>query len=162
MVKFVAEFTTNHMGNLNVAIEMAKKANEAGATHIKMQKKDVENFYSGEKLSTQFDSPYGHTYYEYRKMFEWDEEQWDIFDKHCPLPWFVTVQDEASLDFMLKYDLPMYKIASTNARNWHFIDTIVSKIPKDKEIVISVAGSTEEEIRQAVDSLQGFKKIYVV
>ena len=46
---FVAEFTTNHMGNLNLLLKMAESAKYAGADYIKMQKKNVETFYTKEK-----------------------------------------------------------------------------------------------------------------
>ena len=44
MINFIAEFTTNHMGNLNVLLRMVEKAAEAGCSLIKMQKKDVKTF----------------------------------------------------------------------------------------------------------------------
>ena len=59
MADFVAEFTTNHMGNLNVLLRMVERAVWAGCSYIKMQKKDVESFYSKEKLDSLFESPYG-------------------------------------------------------------------------------------------------------
>ena len=52
MTDFVAEFTTNHMGNLNVLLRMVERAVWAGCSYIKMQKKDVESFYSKEKLDS--------------------------------------------------------------------------------------------------------------
>ena len=55
--KFICEFTTNHMGNLNILLEMVKKAHETGADYIKMQKKDGDTFYSSEKLNMKFKSP---------------------------------------------------------------------------------------------------------
>jgi sialic acid synthase SpsE len=41
MVIFVAEFTTNHMGNLNLLLKMVEKAKYAGVDYIKMQKKNL-------------------------------------------------------------------------------------------------------------------------
>ncbi len=41
---FVAEFTTNHMGNLNLLLKMAESAKYAGADYIKMQKKMLKPF----------------------------------------------------------------------------------------------------------------------
>ena len=38
MPEFIAEFTTNHMGNLNVLLRMVEEAAACGATYIKMQK----------------------------------------------------------------------------------------------------------------------------
>ena len=79
--KFVAEFTTNHMGNLNVLLRMAERAAEAGCDLIKMQKKDVESFYSQAKLDAPYESPYGHTYRDYRSIFEFGVEDFGRFDR---------------------------------------------------------------------------------
>ena len=68
MTGFVAEFTTNHMGNLNVLLRMVEGAAAAGCSLIKMQKKDVDSFYSAEKLASPYESPYGKTYGDYRQI----------------------------------------------------------------------------------------------
>lgn len=151
--EFVAEFTTNHMGNLNVLLRMVDKAAEAGADLIKMQKKDVERFYDKEKLDSKYMSPYGKTYRDYRSIFEFEKKDFDLFDAKCRergIGWFATAQDETALRFMLDYDLPGYKIASTNSRNYDFLRQIAENVPEDRFIVISVAGSTFEEIEQAL------------
>src|SRR5688572_29339755 len=99
MVEFVAEFTTNHMGNLNALLRMVDHAAEAGADFIKMQKKDVETFYPKDKLDAPFKSPYGRTYRDYRTMLEFGEDDFDRFDVRCrdrAIPWFCTVQDQQS------------------------------------------------------------------
>ena len=112
-MKFTAEFTTNHLGNYNLLIDMLHKAKEAGATFVKMQKKDVNSFYSEEKLKSPYKSPYGKTYGEYRKIFEFDKIQFDMFDAECKkinMPWFTTVQDELSIDFMKDYNIDIFKV----------------------------------------------------
>ena len=73
-MKFTAEFTTNHLGNYNLLISMLHKAKETGATFVKMAKKDVESFYSKEKLNSPYKSPYGNSYRDYRKIFEFDKK----------------------------------------------------------------------------------------
>jgi len=156
MTVFVAEFTTNHMGNLNVLLRMVERAVWAGCSYIKMQKKDVESFYSKEKLESPYESPYGRTYRDYRTMFEFGEEDWDRFDHACRelgVEWFCTAQDIPSLHFMLRYDLPCYKIASSNARDRGFLEEMARIIPHDKTIVMSVGGST---LQQVEDSLKIF------
>ena len=147
--RFVAEFTTNHMGNLNVLLRMTERAAAAGCDLIKMQKKDVESFYSREKLDAPYESPYGHTYRDYRSLFEFGPEDLERFDRRCRdlgVGWFVTVQDLPSLTEMLAYDLPVYKVASSNARNHVFLAEVARQVPRDRELVISVAGSTLAEI----------------
>lgn len=156
MTKFVAEFTTNHMGNYNVLEEMVYKAKEAGADFIKMQKKDIETYYSKEKLDRLYESPYGKTYRDYRKIFEFGKIDFSRFDRLCRklgIPWFSTVQDIKSLEFMLNFNLPKYKIASSSARDWEFVYELDKQVPYHSEIVISVGGSTLREIRKLVNVL---------
>jgi len=163
-IKFVAEFTTNHMGNKNVLLRMVEKAAWAGCTYIKMQKKDVETFYKKEKLDAPYASPYGSTYRDYRSIFEFDAEDYAVFDqkcRECNIKWFTTVQDIPSLGQMLKYDHELYKVASTNSRNVEFLQEVSKSVPEDKGIVISVAGSTLDEI-EATLNIFPKHKIYVL
>ena len=153
-MEFVAEFTTNHMGNLNVLLRMVEAAAWAGADIIKMQKKDVETFYSQEKLNSSYESPYGKTYRDYRSIFEFDHDDYQRFDARCKaenIGWFSTIQDKPSYEFMARYDMPIYKVASINARNHEFLKATADHIPVDKRIVISVAGSDLRQIEQAIE-----------
>jgi len=162
MTHFIAEFTTNHMGNYNVLEEMARKAKEAGADFIKMQKKNIETYYTQEKLDQPFRSPYGKTYRDYRKIFEFSMEDFQRFDRLCKdinIPWFTTVQDIKSLKEMLRFNLPMYKIASSSARDWKFLQIISKLIPITREIVVSVGGSTLEDVKAILDHLPRHKII---
>lgn len=152
---FVAEFTTNHMGNLNVLLRMVDRAAEAGCDLIKMQKKDVGTFYSREKLDASYTSPYGQTYRDYRTVFEFEREDFARFDARCRqrgVGWFATVQDPPSLEFLLGWDLPYYKVASSNARNRPLLDEVARRVPRDKGIVVSVAGCTFAEIEATLSA----------
>ena len=161
MTQFVAEFTTNHCGNFNLLLEMATKAKEAGANYIKMQKKDIESYYSEDKLNRFYLSPYGKTYRDYRKIFEFDNWQFNIFDQKCKdlkIKWFATIQDIPSLEFMLEYKLPKYKIASSSARDYEFLEEVSKLVPKRSEIVVSVGGSTLYEVEKVLTAL-GERKV---
>lgn len=150
---FVAEFTTNHMGNLNVLLRMTERAHAAGCDLIKMQHKDVERFYTREKLDAAYPSPYGRTYRDYRTLFEFGRQDYDRFDRRCRelgVGWFATVQDLTSLGFLLGYDLPLYKVASSNARNAEFLAEVARQVPREAGIVLSVAGSTLPEVERAL------------
>ena len=141
--KFICEFTTNHMGNLNILLEMVKQASKTGADFIKMQKKDIESFYSKEKLDSLYKSPYGKTYRDYREIFEFKKRDFDIFNDEClkyDIEWFATAQDFASLKFLLDYNLSMYKIASCNSDNIEFLRDCSKEIPSGKTVVVSCAG----------------------
>mgnify|MGYP006086356567 FL=1 len=158
-MKFTAEFTTNHLGNYNLLIDMLHKAKEAGATFVKMQKKDVNSFYSEEKLKSPYKSPYGKTYGEYRKIFEFDKIQFDMFDAECKkinMPWFTTVQDELSIDFMKDYNIDIFKVASVNSHNKKFLHKFRDTIGKEKTIVISVAGKTLKQIEETINFFKDY------
>ena len=162
---FVAEFTTNHMGNLNLLLKMTEKAGELGCDYIKMQKKDVNTFYTPEKLSRPFKSPYGQTYGEYRNIFEFDKEDTKRFDTACnkaDIKWFATVQDIPSLQFMQEFNPHMYKIASTNISNNALIHEMVASIPNDEKVIISTGGATLSEIEKTLTLLSSFKDIFIL
>lgn len=163
MVIKVAEFTTNHMGNLNILFRMAEKAKEAGATIIKMQKKDVETFYSPEKLNSKFDSPYGSTYRDYRSIFEFELEDFKRFDAKCielGIPWYTTIQDIPSIKFFVdNFNLPMVKIASCNSKNEKLLHTIKEAFP-GKPVVISIGGTELNSVLDTVD-LFNDRQIYI-
>jgi N-acetylneuraminate synthase len=164
-IRFVAEFTTNHLGNFNLLIKMAEKAADAGCSLIKMQKKDVYSFYTPEKLNTPYESPYGKTYAEYREIFEFDGSDFQKFDRSCKahgIPWFATVQDIPSLEFLLNFDLGIYKVASVNIRNSDLVSAITSNVPKDREIIFSTGGGTIKEIECILKKFTDYKKITIL
>lgn len=154
----VAEFTTNHLGNLNLLMRMVDAAATAGCDLIKMQKKDVASFYSPEKLATRYDSPYGRTYRDYREVFEFDREDFLRLDEHCRarnVRWFATAQDVPSLAFLLEFHPPLIKVASCNARNVPFLKEVAVTVDPAVPLVVSVAGSTLDEIERVVDLYAG-------
>jgi len=165
-IEFHADCAINHLGNLNLLLRMVEKATWAGVHAIKIQRKDVATFYPTEKLNELVSNvlPYGKTYGEYRSTFEFDMEQLGIFDRACRkvgLPWYATIQDEVGLTMFGAFDLPMYKVPSCDARNKPFLEVIHSVLPKDKLIVMSVAGSTLSEIAESLDIFSG-RRVYLL
>lgn len=150
---FVAEFTTNHLGNFNLLMRMLETATGAGCDIIKMQKKDVDTYYSAAKLDGKYSSPYGKTYRDYRTTFEFSRDDFERFDQKCKdaaVPWFCTVQDIPSLHVMLSFDLPMIKISSSNVGNSDLLQEVRRSVPETCKIVLSVAGLTLSQINQAL------------
>lgn len=154
----VAEFTTNHLGNLNLLLQMVDAAAAAGCDLIKIQKKDVETFYSPEKLAAPYDSPYGQTYRDYRQVFEFGYDDFVRFDARCRaagVRWFATAQDVLSLEFLLQFDPPMIKVASCNARNVPFLKTVAETVAPSLPLVVSLAGSTVHDVERVVELFAG-------
>lgn len=152
-IETVAEFTTNPMGNFHLLMRMLEAAALTGCDYVKMQKKDVEHFYSPEQLSRHYPSPYGTTYRDYRSIFEFTRDEFDRFDRRCKQlgqKWFSTAQDIPSLEFLLPYDLGLYKVASSRCKDLAFLRDFASIIPRRAGVVLSVAGADLGEIEQAL------------
>ncbi len=104
-------------------------------------------------MDSEYISPYGKTYRDYRSLFEFSKEDFLRFDKKCKelnIKWFTTIQDIPSMYEMLEFDLPMYKVASCNGNNKEFLNAVKLNVSKDKTLVISVAGRTLNEIEGIV------------
>lgn len=164
-VELIAEFTTNHLGHLGLLLRMVRAAKAAGADWIKMQAKDVETFYTQEKLDRPYASPFGTTYRDYRTAFELSDDEWSTFDEYCNLngiPWFCTIQDLPSLHYMLGWELPRYKVASSNARNIPFLKEVAANVPRECEVVLSVGGSTLPEIESALSVFGNHRRVWLL
>lgn len=182
MPEIVAEFTVNHCGNLNLLLRMVEEAAKAGADSIKMQKKDVEGYYTQAKLDTPYESPYGHTYRDYRTLFEFERhDDWHALDRTCTtnhLPWFATVQDKPSLTFLYTPWRQCtwgprgsycgtawkrrWKVASSNARKRDFLQWLAAEIPTTDEIVVSVGGSLPTDIEDTLRHFDKHRRIYLL
>ena len=162
-VLIVAEFTNNHLGDLNRLLKMVEKAKEAGADLIKVQKRDVDTFYTKEKLNSYYWSPFGKTLGDYRRGVELDEEQFHQLDEKCQeleIGWFCSVLDFPSFKLINKFSPSLIKIPSTisNHKNFHKEIAEVYQGP----IVVST-GFTEQTYEQHVlETFNGNEKIYLL
>lgn len=137
-VLVVAEFTNNHVGDPNRLVRMVQLAKESGADIIKIQKRDVDTFYTFEELGKPYSSPFGKTLGEYRNAVELDVNMIELLNNECiknEIPWFASVLDWNSYEFMMQFDLPLIKLPSTisNHRNYllkirdnYFNDLVIS------------------------------------
>ncbi len=123
-VLIVAELTNNHLGDASRLTQMVELAKEAGADLIKVQKRDVDTFYSREKLSSYYWSPFGKTLGDYRRGVELDEAKLQVLDEKCrslDIGWFCSVLDFPSFETIRKFSPRLLKIPSTisNHREFH-------------------------------------------
>lgn len=163
-ILIVSEFTTNHMGNMNLLLRMVEETKKANASIIKMQKKNVETSYSPEKLNMPYSSPYGKTYKDYRTLFEFNKEDFQRFNSKCikeNIPWFITIQDKQSLDFIKDFEenIPFIKVASINIKNKDFLNYL--KKNTNKPLVLSTGGSNIEDIDYLVSFFDD-RKIFIL
>lgn len=126
-VLVTAELTTNHFGDRNRLERMARSARAAGADLIKVQKRDVESFYSPEQLESKYVSPFGTTFRDYRHALELSTDDFQFLDKLCTdlgLRWFASILDEPSFRFMQQFDLDLVKLPSTISEHTEYLEHV--------------------------------------
>ncbi|WP_062210090.1 N-acetylneuraminate synthase family protein [Demequina oxidasica] len=116
VVEITAEITTNHFGDRERLEKLVRAAHEAGADWVKVQKRDVNSFYSAKQLAAPYVSPFGTTFGEYRHALELDRDDFAYMDDLCSslgIRWFASVLDQPSFEFMVEMGAPLLKLPST-------------------------------------------------
>lgn len=115
-VEITAELTTNHFGDRDRLDRMIRAARAAGADYVKLQKRDVETFYTREQLASPYVSPFGRTFGDYRRQLELDRDDFAFVDDLCRelgIRWFASVLDKPSFDFIRQFEPELIKLPST-------------------------------------------------
>jgi len=151
-VYIVAEIGINHNGDLETALRMIDAAVHAGVDAVKFQKRTPEICTPPEQQTQMRETLWGYiTYLEYRHKVEFNREGYQKIDRYCKekgIPWFVSVWDEPSADFMEKFNTPVYKIPSASLTD-HALLRHVRRT--SKPVILSTGMSTLEQIRAAVE-----------
>jgi N-acetylneuraminate synthase len=149
----VAEIGINHNGSLDTAKELIKVSSDAGCDAVKFQKRTVEVVYTPEELTRPRENPFGPTNGDLKRGLEFGLEEYQEIDQYCKelnIDWFVSCWDEASVDFIEKFNPPCYKIASASLTD----DDLLRHHRKyERPIILSTGMSTMEEIEHAIEVL---------
>jgi N-acetylneuraminate synthase len=149
----VAEIGINHNGDINIAKKLIEAAAMAKCNAVKFQKRTVEVVYSAEELARPRESPFGTTNGDLKYALEFGEEEYAEIDRYCKqnkITWFASCWDEQSVDFIAKFDVPCYKIASASLTDDSLLRHIRSK---GRPVLLSTGMSTLEQIDHAVEVL---------
>jgi pseudaminic acid synthase len=151
----VADLSTNHNQQLELAVETIRAAKRAGADAIKLQT------YTPDTITIDCDNEYfsdilkgtiweGQKLYDlYKTAFtpwEWHEELFRIAREEG-LICFSSPFDKTAVDFLEQFNPPAYKIASFEIRD---IPLIEYTAQKGKPMIISTGIATLEDIELAV------------
>jgi N-acetylneuraminate synthase len=149
----VAEIGINHNGDLKLAKGLIDVAVAAGCQAVKFQKRTVDVVYSKAELDRPRDSPFGTTNGELKRALEFGAIQYGEIDSYCKskgIVWFASPWDEASVDFLERFNVPCHKIASASLTD----DKLLLHIRATrKPIILSTGMSTMEQIDHAVEIL---------
>jgi sialic acid synthase SpsE len=143
-VKVVAELTTNHFGDRGRLERMVRAAKAAGADFVKVQKRDVESFYSADQLDAPYRSPFGETFREYRNQLELDPDDFIFLSELCKsigIEWFASSLDLPSYHFLMEVGSSMIKLPSTISEHTAYLASVAKTC--DRPIVLST-GMTDK------------------
>jgi N-acetylneuraminate synthase len=149
----IAEIGINHNGDLDIAKRLISVAIAAGCNAVKFQKRTVEVVYSAEELARPRESPFGATNGDLKHALEFGQSEYEEIDAYCKavnIAWFASCWDEQSVDFINRFDVPCYKIASASLTDHQLLRHTRAR---GKPLILSTGMSTVAEIDHAVEVL---------
>ncbi len=162
-VELVAEITTNHFGNFDRLKSLILGAKKAGANSIKLQKRNVETFYSKQKLNEKYKSPFGTTFRDYRNALELSEKQILNINKFCKeidIGCFYSVLDIHSFKQILNLNHKRIKLPSTISNHKDYINYVFNNF--SHEIVVSTGMTNQSYVDYILDQKKNYKKLYLL
>jgi N-acetylneuraminate synthase len=149
----VAEIGINHNGDVDIAKKLVDAAALGGCNAVKFQKRTVNVVYTAEELAKLRESPFGQTNGDLKRGLEFGEAEYQEIDRYCrskKMLWFASCWDEASVDFIDRFDPPCYKIASASLTDDQLL---VHHRRYGRPLILSTGMSTLEQIDHAIEVL---------
>lgn len=149
----IAEIGHNHQGCLKKCLNLFDKAKEAGASAVKLQKRNnkilfTKNYFNQPYISK---NAYGPTYGLHRQALELSVKDLKKLKQHAKeigIIFFATPFDISSADILADLDMPAFKIASGDITNHPLIERIASF---HRPIILSTGGATLEDVKKATE-----------
>lgn len=153
-VYIIAEIGINHNGSVENALKLIEGACKAGCDAVKFQKRTPELCVPRDQWEIERDTPWGRIpYIEYRRKVEFGFEEYFEIDSYCKekgIDWFASPWDEEAVNFLEKFKLPLYKLASASLTDFNLLKRLKAT---GRPIMLSTGMSTIEEIQDAVSFL---------
>jgi pseudaminic acid synthase len=157
----IAEMSGNHNQSLDRALEIVDAAAEAGAHGLKIQtytadtmtiKHDKGLFYIDDPNSLWHGRTLYDLYEEAHTPWDWHKPIFERARSKGMIP-FSTPFDDSSVDFLEELDVPVYKVASFENKDWPLLKKIAST---GKPVIMSTGASTLSEISESVAVLKEY------
>jgi sialic acid synthase len=150
----IAEVGHNHQGSLQKARELFREAKLAGASAVKLQKRNNRGLYTKVAYDRPYDNEnsFGDTYGEHREFLEFGLDVYAELKSYAAdlgIDFFATAFDFDSADFLASLDVPAYKIASGDVKSTPLIRHVASF---GKPVIISTGGARLDEVRRAYEA----------
>jgi pseudaminic acid synthase len=156
-VMYIAEVSANHLGSLERAKEIVRRAGMAGATAVKFQTYTADTMtldISGFSIGVEHELWGGKNLYElYEEAhtpWDWHNELFDLTRQLGMVP-FSSPFDLTAVEFLETLDAPMYKIASMETGDHRLIRAVAET---GKPLIISTGATEWNEIVEAVEIVE--------
>jgi N-acetylneuraminate synthase len=150
----VAEIGINHNGSLEIAKSLIHTAVKSGVDAVKFQKRTPELCVPPDAQKHMRETPWGYiSYLEYRNRVEFGLNEYREIDRYCKqegVPWFASVWDEPSVDFLRQFDPICFKIPSASLTDRSLLHHARET---GMPIILSTGMSTMQQIKSAVNEL---------
>lgn len=147
----IAEIGINHNGDMSICKELIDVAVEAGCDAVKFQKRDLDQVYTQEFLSSPRESSWGTTQREQKAGLEFGENEYREIDQYCcekGIEWFASAWDLDSQEFLRQFDCKYNKVASAMI----VYEPLLKKIAEEgRHTFISTGMTGYEDIQKAID-----------
>lgn len=162
-VQITAEITTNHFGDRGRLERLIRASKAAGADFIKLQKRDVETFYTADQLSSPYVSPFGSTFGDYRRALELDKDDFRWVDELCRqlgIRWFVSILDQPSFEYMMDLEPELVKIPSTISEHTDYISYVSANYKGP--LVLSTGMTDQNYERWILETFADQERVYLL
>lgn len=155
----IAEMSGNHNQSLDKALEIVDAAADAGAHALKIQTYTADTMtIPSDKGLFYIDDPNslwkGKTLHDLYQVaytpWEWHKPIFDRAKERGLIP-FSTPFDATSVDFLEQLDVPVYKIASFENKDWPLLKKVAQT---GKPVIMSTGASTLSDIASSVGILR--------
>jgi N-acetylneuraminate synthase/sialic acid synthase len=151
----IAEIGHNHQGDVEKCKQLFREAKAAGASAVKLQKRDNRSLFTREMFDKPYDheNSFGRTYGEHREFLEFGRDEYvelQRYARELGITFFATAFDIPSADFLADLDVPAYKIASGDLRN---IPLIAHVARLGRPLIVSTGGGSMTDVRRAYDAV---------
>ena len=159
----IAEIGINHNGDLVLAKKLIDAAVESGANAVKFQKRNLKSIYRKEILENPtLDSQGTEILVDVLNEVEFQEDDFKNILDYCKekeITFLCTPWDISSVDFLEKFNVPAYKIASADLTNFPLIKYI-SKTKKP--MILSTGMSNMDEIEKMVNFIKNQDSLFLL
>ena len=159
----IAEIGINHNGCVEIAKKLIDIAVEAKADAVKFQKRDISSLYKDDVLKNpNIDSQGLEILLDVLNEVEFNNSDYSEIIQYCKnsgITFLCTAWDKKSVDFLEKFDIPAYKIASADLTNFPLIQYLCEK---NKPLIVSTGMSTMDEIERTVKFIKNNNASFIL